>query len=115
RLGQELGEEHRDLLSLHFFHAHRFREAWHYARVAADHARTTHAHVEAAILYERALQAARRVRSTGPLEVGQVAEALRDTRLRLGELERAADAYRASRARLDGDDVRRASLLLKEG
>jgi class 3 adenylate cyclase/tetratricopeptide (TPR) repeat protein len=115
RLGRESGEEQTELLSLHFFHAHRFREAWHYSRVAADHARAAYAHAEAAMLYERALQAARHVRSTLPLEVAKVAEALGDMRLRLGELERAAAAYRTSRGRVDGDAVRGASLLLKEG
>ena len=47
------------LLSLHFFHAQRYDETWHYARVAADAARDVYANVEAAKLYVRALDAAR--------------------------------------------------------
>ena len=43
------------LLSLHFFHAQRYDEAWRYARVAADAARDVYANVEAAKLYVRAL------------------------------------------------------------
>ena len=49
------------ILSMHFFHAHRYEEAWSYARVAADRARGKYALVDAGALYRRAIDAARLV------------------------------------------------------
>ena len=43
-------EEEAALLSLHFFHAQRYEEAWRYSRVAGDRAQEIYANVEAASL-----------------------------------------------------------------
>ena len=50
-------EANAELLSLHYLHAERYREAWTYARAAADAAAAICASVEAAALYQRALEA----------------------------------------------------------
>ena len=58
----EAGEhvsEQAALLSLHFLHAHRYGDAWQYARLAGDAANEIYANLEAITLYQRALQAAR--------------------------------------------------------
>ena len=58
----ERPEEAAELLSLHFFNAGRWSEAWKYSRIAGDLAREVYANVDAAQFYERALETAGRVR-----------------------------------------------------
>ena len=72
------------LLSLHFFHAQRYEETWHYARVAADAARDVYANVEAAKLYVRVLDAARNRGDVPDDERVVVLEALGDVQDRGG-------------------------------
>ena len=47
-------EAHAELLSLHYLHAERYREAWTHACGVADAAAAIWASVEAAALYQRA-------------------------------------------------------------
>lgn len=102
------------VLSLHYFHSQRYEDAWRHARAAADAARVVYANVEAAELYERALQSGRRATGVSASELATVQEALGDVRRRLGEYAAATDAYRAAR-RLVGDDrARAAGLMLKQ-
>jgi class 3 adenylate cyclase/tetratricopeptide (TPR) repeat protein len=54
-------KQQADLLSLHFYEAASWWEAWTYSRMAGDAARDAYANVEAVKLYSRALTAARRV------------------------------------------------------
>jgi class 3 adenylate cyclase/tetratricopeptide (TPR) repeat protein len=103
-----------ELLSLHFFQAQVFEEAWRYARVAGDRARARYANVEAAALFERALAAARRLPDLDPTEIASAREALGDAHDRIGEYERALLDFRAARRLVRGDPVREAELLLKE-
>ena len=103
-----------ELLSLHFFHAQAYGEAWHYARIAGERARDKYANVDAAVLLERALAAARRLPELDPSDVASVREALGDVHDRNGEYERALLDYRAARRLARGDVVREAELLLKE-
>jgi class 3 adenylate cyclase/tetratricopeptide (TPR) repeat protein len=106
-------EDQAELLSLHFFHAQDFERAWRYSRVAGERAQGIYANADAATFYERALAAARHNRAVAS-DTTKVQENLGDVRLRLGQLAKAADAYRASRRRLEQDPVEQARLLLKE-
>ncbi len=57
-------EEAAELLSLHYFNAGRWEEAWKYSRMAGDLAREVYANVDAARFYERALEATRTLRTS---------------------------------------------------
>jgi class 3 adenylate cyclase/tetratricopeptide (TPR) repeat protein len=103
-----------EILSFHFLHAQRFDEAWHFSREAAEWAASIYANVEGAQFYRRALEAARRLVETDPLEVSSVYEALGDVQIRLGEYDAAASAYRSARRLIPSDVVAQARLLLKE-
>ena len=107
-------EDFAELLSLHFFHAQRFEDAWKFSRVAAARAENAHANVEARDFYIRALEAARRSSIIDGRETARVAEALGDVRFRLGEYQGAVQAYGASRRCLEGDHLGQAWLLLRE-
>ena len=100
------------LLSVHYLHGHEHAAAWRYARIAADRAREVHAQVEAAEFYERALDAARRADDIDRDERASVAEALGETRYKLGEFDRAAAAYRQAKTFAD-DDLSRARICYK--
>jgi class 3 adenylate cyclase/tetratricopeptide (TPR) repeat protein len=113
RLGTR-AEAEGELLSLHFIEAHAFADAWRYARVAADRAFAKYANVDAAVLYERALAAARRVDSVDETDVAAVRESLGDVHDRNGEYEMALVNFRAARKLIAGDPVREAELLMKE-
>ncbi|MDQ1456732.1 MAG: hypothetical protein QOH28_2352, partial [Actinomycetota bacterium] len=103
-----------ELLSLHFFIAQAYRETWHYARIAGERARDKYANVDAAVLLQRALAAARQLPELDPVEVSEVREALGDVHDRIGEYEQAQLDYRAARRLVRGNVVREAELLLKE-
>ena len=107
-------DDQADLLSLHALHAERFDAAWRYARVAGDRAAGLYANADAATLYRRALDAARRLRPAERPDVAAVAEALGDVAELAGDFESARDAYSQAR-RLRHDDEDRARLLRKSG
>jgi len=96
------------LLSLHFFEAGRYDQAWEYATTAGDRARAQFANVVAAELYERALAASDHLELPDN-EVARVCEALGDVADLFAEYERAESAYERARE-LAGDTGR---LLLK--
>jgi tetratricopeptide (TPR) repeat protein len=103
-----------DLLSLHWLQAEAYEPAWHYSRVAGERARTLWANAEAATFFARALEAAHRLRTLPPDEVGAVAEALGDACELSASYDRAGRAYAEAR-RLGGAGVQRARLLRKTG
>jgi class 3 adenylate cyclase/tetratricopeptide (TPR) repeat protein len=121
RAGEQLArraaspEEVAELLSLHFFHAGRFAEAWRYSRTAGERAVAKYANAEAAELYGRALEAAREARTIAPEEVAGVYEARGDALEKTGAFEEAMASYRNARRRLDGDVLGEARLYRKEG
>jgi predicted ATPase/class 3 adenylate cyclase len=112
-LGRE-PEAEAELLSLHYFHANRFDDAWHFARIAGRRSLDKYANVEAAVLFDRAINAARRGADVNAVALAQAWEQLGDATDRSGVYDRALRAYRTAR-RLRGDDaVAAAGLLLKE-
>jgi tetratricopeptide (TPR) repeat protein len=101
------------LLSLHYLRAERFGEAWTYARGAAETAASRWTTVEATALYERALDAGRRMRDLDPTDLAEVQEALGDMRYRMGNYGAAEETYRAVRKLASQDPVAKARSLLK--
>jgi class 3 adenylate cyclase/tetratricopeptide (TPR) repeat protein len=107
-------EDIAELLSLHFFHAERFEEAWRYGRTAGEKAWKKSAVVEALAHYDRALQSARRLRTSPPSELADVQRAIAEANSRLGRFDEATAAFRAARKLKAGDRVAEANLLLAE-
>jgi tetratricopeptide (TPR) repeat protein len=87
-----------------------YDKAWRYARLAADRAAARAAFADAAALYRRALDAARRL-DVAREQIAAVRESLADAYLRTGELERSHEALAAARRLVSGDAVRTANLL----
>ena len=103
-----------ELLSLHYFHAQDYQQAWRYALVAGGRAGEKYANVEAATLYQRALAAVGRLPDIDPLQVASAWESLGDVRERAGDYRGASLAYRRARKLLGTDAVAQAELCLKE-
>ena len=106
-------EEAAAILSLHNFEAGEFRQAWHYATVAARRAEAVYAFVEAAGLYVRALQSGRQLDDLGGNEIAAVQQALGNAWRRAGEFRKASEAYTAARTLVATDPFADAELLLK--
>lgn len=104
-------ESEAALLSLHYFSARRWTEAWHYSRVAGEAARGVFANHAAATFYRRALAASRHL-DLGNTERSLISEALGEVLEQAGLYEEALHAYKRAMASVDDDD-RRAELLLK--
>jgi class 3 adenylate cyclase/tetratricopeptide (TPR) repeat protein len=113
RAAGETPDEQAELLSLHFFHAQRFAEAWRYSLAAAERAKAIYANMEASEFYERALRSARHIDDLTPDEVARIHEALGDVRNMMSSYAEADKAYRLSRKLIKGDSVAEARLLLK--
>ena len=114
---REAGDEadqHAEILSLHFFNARRYEEAWRYSRVAAERARSIFANIEAADFYERAIESARREQTIIGQEMAAIFEALGDVRKRIGEFQRASSSYGQARRLLADETIAAARLMLKE-
>ena len=109
------GDEHAELLSLHFFNAQRYEDAWRYSLLAAASAQAKWANAEAADFYGRALHAARHLLDVEEAEVAAAAEALGDANERIGKFGAAADAYARARRLTGGRRDDQARLLMKEG
>jgi class 3 adenylate cyclase/tetratricopeptide (TPR) repeat protein len=107
------GAASTERLSLHFFHARRFPQAWQLSLAAADEARAVYANAAAAQLYERALAASRHVEDLDDARIADVWERLGDVRDRMGAYQDAAAAYRGARRCLTDDPVADARLQLK--
>ena len=103
------------LLSLHFYEAQRYAEAWRYSCVAGRAAKTLYANVDAARFFERAVAAARRVDDVAIPELAATYEALGDVRLRLSDYEGGEAALGAARRLVQEDPAETARLLLREG
>ena len=113
-LRQGRSDDEAELLSLHFFRAERWVEAWRYSLEAGNRANEKYANVEAAQFFERALESAKRSRHVPPEELAPVWEELGDVHMRLGNYTRAGAAYRSSRSSLPREPVEHARLIQKE-
>lgn len=108
-------DESAAVLSLHFFSAARYEEAWRYAVVAADDARAKYANVVAAELYDRALASAEHLPNLEAAEIARVSELLGDVAELFAAYDRAAAGYARAREILSEDTLAQTRLLLKEG
>ena len=89
--------------------------AWEALRRAGDRAARKFAHHEAASLYERAIENARRVDVVSPHDLADVAERLGDSAEVAADFDLATHGYRLARKLLAADDIRQVELLRKEG
>jgi tetratricopeptide (TPR) repeat protein len=104
-----------ELLSLHFHRAGSYEKALHYSRMAGDRSKDKYANVEAAEFYRRAIDAARHLPDTDPLELARVHQALGDVCELAGMYREAEDAYRQARRWARGDPKEQQPLYRKEG
>ena len=109
------GERPVALLSLHHFEAGHFAPAWGYAREAGQVAASSHAAVEAAALYRRALEAARHLPDVEPADLAAVCLALGEQREYAGDNEGALSAFARARALAKHHPVVLATVMLKDG
>jgi class 3 adenylate cyclase/tetratricopeptide (TPR) repeat protein len=105
-----------ELLSFHFLHAGRYDRAFRYARTAGEQARRMYANTEAAELFGRAVEAARRLPAevVSDEEVGRVFEALGDCWFTIGSAQAAADAYRQALPHVRSDMSDSARVVAKQ-
>jgi tetratricopeptide (TPR) repeat protein len=102
------------LLSFHYLHAHRHREAWQHALTAAEQAAAVYADAQVAESLERALEAASALDDVEPRDLVRVHEWLGDVRDHMGAYREAAAAYRTARRALPpGEVVTEARLMRK--
>src|SRR5262249_42698427 len=109
----EQPEEAADILSLHYFAGSEYQPAWRYAAIAAKRAEASFAHLEAAQLYSRALDAGRHLAEIEHKDLVAVQEALGDAWTRAGDFGKASDAYTSARRLAAGAPLLTAALLLK--
>ena len=107
-------DEHAAILSLHLHRAGDDEAAWRFARIAGDRSRDRFAFAEAAVLYRRALAAARAL-EVPPADLAGVWIALADAQAHTGEPAAASRSLMAARRLLTGDPLREAELLLRHG
>jgi len=106
-------EDVASVLSLHYSAAGDFSAAWEYSTLAGARAESAYAFIEAAGLYERALDAGRRSPDVPPEMIATVQEALADSWYGAGEYGKASQAYAETRGLVAGDAPKEAKLLLK--
>jgi tetratricopeptide (TPR) repeat protein len=98
---------------LHDLVSGEYLPAWRYASVAAKRAQGAYAHVEAAGLYGRALEAGRRLSEVDDKELAAVYEAQAESWRAAAEFEKSYGAFAAARRLLATDAQGQARLLLK--
>jgi class 3 adenylate cyclase/tetratricopeptide (TPR) repeat protein len=103
------------MLSLHFWNAGDYERTYRYATVAAERANRAYAAAEAAIHYERAVEAARRVAQVDDEERRRLWTALGDARQRAGMFDDALEAYQRAAKLARHDAVARAEIHLRRG
>ncbi len=113
RLAGDEPERSADSLSLHFSEAQRFDKAWRYGIVAGDRARGASANSDAAVLYRRALAAARRLPEVSDETRAEVLTRLGDVQEQAGQFDAALDAYRRASRLVSQDPLSAAGLLLR--
>jgi predicted ATPase len=101
----ERPEDASELLSLHYFNAGRWSQAWTYSRMAGDSAREVYANVDAAQFYERALEASAQIKTLEEGELASTWRALGEVREAAGDYRGAVDALKAATRLLRDDPV----------
>jgi tetratricopeptide (TPR) repeat protein len=101
------------ILSLHYFEAGNYNSSWQYAGFAGKHAQEIYAYVEAADLYTRALESAKRLSDVTTKELSALQTAQADCWFQAAEYRKAAASYASSFRLVKGDKLAEAKLLLK--
>lgn len=112
--GTAAPESHCELLSLHFFHAGRYKKAWHYSVLAGERALEKYANGEAIDFFRRAVESARQCGDVEPTRLAQVLERLGDALFLVGLSQDAVAAYARARRHVRADPVRVATIIEKE-
>jgi tetratricopeptide (TPR) repeat protein len=103
-------EEAAELLSLHYYNAGRWDEAWKYSRLAGDLAREVYANVDAMRFYERAIEVSSMMDGLAGAEIAQTWRALGEARDAAGDYRGAIEAMKRATPLLKGDPVAQAEL-----
>jgi class 3 adenylate cyclase/tetratricopeptide (TPR) repeat protein len=103
-----------DLLSVHYFAAARWAQAWEHSLAAGDRAKSIHANIEAATLYERAIDSARWMGSVPAADRAEALESLGDVRDLAGLYDQSTAAYQRARKLLAGSPLDEGRLALKQ-
>jgi class 3 adenylate cyclase/tetratricopeptide (TPR) repeat protein len=103
------------LLSHHFHAAQRYDRSWRYSVAAAEQAREAFAHIEAATLFGRALEAAQRIPDLGDDSIAGVSRSLGEVLMHAGRFEQAAGAFARARKLVRSDAAATAWLFNLEG
>jgi class 3 adenylate cyclase/tetratricopeptide (TPR) repeat protein len=90
-------DEAAGVLSLHFLRAGSYEKAWRYAGIAAERAREVFANEEAAQLYERAVEAGRRLPDVRDLELAEKYDEMSEALRRAGQNQKSATSNAAAR------------------
>jgi class 3 adenylate cyclase/tetratricopeptide (TPR) repeat protein len=108
-------DEIAELLSTHFHAANNSFKSWYYSRVAGERSERAAAPIEAAVFYERALEAARRLPDVAAVEQADVGTRLGDVRELSGRYAEARAAYAFARKLQAGDTLAVAELARRTG
>ena len=117
RLIEEAADDTSDvaeLLSLHYFNARRFRDAWRHSVIAGRRARDRFSNARAVEFFDRALEAASRLGDVDRHDVAEIREALGDVLFRMGDFRRARNVYRDVRRGVDDDPLATSRVLMKQ-
>ena len=106
-------EDEAELLSIHYFLARRWPEAWAYNRIAGDDAKAIYSNLDAARFYERALRAGRELDRIRRRERADVWTTLGDVRELSGLFDESLAAYRRASILVGDDRQAKADLFLK--
>ncbi len=99
-------------LALHFWRAGDMERTWRYAQQAGELARRAYSNVDAAALYERAVDASRRVPGVTDADRAALWSRIADLRELAGILDGSIEAYRKAAA-LSPDPVARAAIMAR--
>ncbi len=103
-------EEAAELLSLHYFNAGRWEEAWKYSKMAGDLARDVYANLDAGRFYERALEAHSHIEDLDDVELASTWRALGEVRDAGGDYPGALNALKEAIRLLKDDPVAQAEI-----
>ena len=103
-------QEAAELLSLHYFNAGRWGQAWMYSRLAGDLAREVYANVDAARFYERATASGERAEGIPNGDLAAVWRSLGVVREATGDFDGALHALRVATRLLQDDPEAQAAV-----
>jgi class 3 adenylate cyclase/tetratricopeptide (TPR) repeat protein len=109
----ESPDDAADLLSLHYLVAGDNTLAWRYASTAAKQALAAFAYVEAAAMFSRAVEAARKLDHIEQGDLATVHESLGDCWYRAGEMSKATEAFTSAQRLVADDRLKAGELMLK--